>query len=629
MRPSRVLAGVLGSLGALVSAGAALAEESGPPQPPSPPPAPFTDVTAAAGIDFVHDNGAAGEKLLPETMGGGVAFLDYDRDGDQDLLFVDSGGWAVHSKRRPDHRPAVVLYANDGAGRFEDVTESAGLGVDAQTGRPPFYGQGVAAGDYDGDGWIDLYLTAVGPNRLLRNRQGVFEDVTAATGAAAGDAWSTCAAFFDADGDRDLDLYVCNYLSWSPTVDRGMDRTVTFADGGEGLTYGRPQSYRGAHPALLRNDSSDGGARSFTEVGEAAGLHVTARSGPSSDAPLAKALAVAPVDLDRDGRTDLLVSNDTERNFLFRNLGPRDGVPRFEEVGELYGVAYDHDGNATGAMGVDWGFLTGRGDGADDLALLVGNFAHEHTSLYRAQGDPTFFADEAHRLGLAAPTRKPLTFGLVLFDYDLDGRLDMLQVNGHVESDIDRIDPGQRHAQPAQLFWNTGSPAEAPLLAEVPAASTGDLARPLVGRGAAYADVDGDGDLDLVLTQTGGPAVLLRNDLIAESRGAGDRDRATGRRWLRLRLVDRPPNRDALGARVELTADGVTQQRQVMPTRSYLSQVELPVTFGLGDADGVDDLVVTWPDGTREEFSVSGVDRLQVLERGQGRVREADAAAAR
>jgi hypothetical protein len=472
----------------------------------------------------------------------------------------------------------------------------------------------VVAGDYDGDGWIDLYLTAVGPNRLLRNREGVFEDVTAAAGVAGGDAWSTCAAFFDADGDHDLDLFVCNYLSWSPTVDRGMDRSAAFADGSEGLTYGRPQSYRGAHPVLFRNDRESGGDPTFTEVGEAAGLHVTERGG---DAPLAKALAVAATDVDRDGLPDLLVTNDTVRNLLFRNLGPRDGTPRFEETGELFGLAYDHDGNATGAMGIDWGMLDSRGDGATDLALLVGNFAHEHTSFYRAQGDPTFYLDDSHRLGLAAPTRVPLTFGLVLFDYDLDGRLDMLQVNGHVESDIGRIDPAQRHRQPSQLFWNTGDTTRGALLAPVPAASTGDLSRPLVGRGAAYADMDGDGDLDLVLTQTGGPPLLLRNDLRSEPRT----DRSAGEpepRWLRLRLVDRPPNRDALGARVELTAGGATQHREVMPTRSYLSQVELPVTFGLGDAEEVEALVVTWPDGVREAFAVDGLDRLQVLERGRG-----------
>ena len=625
---------VLATLGAGAALGLPAAGQA-------PPPARFTDVTAAAGIDFVHHNGATGEKLLPETMGGGVAFLDFDRDGDQDLLFVDSGRWPDPSaspasgtgadpatgsatgsgtSRPEEPTGGVELFANDGSGRFRDVTAETGLErIFHGPGAQPFYGQGVAVGDVDGDGWVDLYVTAVGPNRLLRNRHGTFEDVTAAAGASGGDGWSTGAAFFDADGDGDLDLFVCEYLTWSPAVDRGLDRTVPFTGDGEGLSYGRPQSYRGAHSLLLRNDSR-GDAIGFTEIGEAAGLHVAARG---SGEPLAKALAVAPIDVDGDGRLDLLVTNDTVRNFLFHNLGPRDGHPRFEEVGELFGVAYDPDGNPTGAMGLDWGYLGDPAGGADDLAVVVGNFAHEHTSLYRAQEDPTFFADDSLRLGLGADTRRPLTFAVLLFDYDLDGRLDLLQANGHVESDIDRIEPSLRHEQPPQLFWNSGGD---PLLAEVPAGEAGDLDRPLVGRGAAYADIDGDGDLDLVITQTGGPPRLLRNDLARDPRPDG----TPGRHWLRLRLADRPPNRDALGATIELIergelgergrsgADGAVQRRQVEPARGYLSQVELPVTFGLGPEGSVDRAVVTWPDGVREAFDVPEIDRLLVLERGHG-----------
>ncbi len=622
-----LLAGLGGGLPARAASAAAASATSAT---ATPPPAHFTDVTAAAGIDFVHHNGATGEKLLPETMGGGVAFLDFDRDGDQDLLFVDSGRWpeeligssagsGAESGTGPARGPApgddrgptggVTLYANDGGGRFRDVTAETGLDrIFHGPGAVPFYGQGVAAGDVDGDGWIDLYLTAVGSNRLLRNRGGVFEDVTAATGTGGGDRWSTCAAFFDADGDGDLDLFVCDYLTWSAAKDRALDRTVPFTGDGRGLTYARPQSYPGAHPLLFRNDTGNGTV-AFTEVARAAGLFVDSADGQ----PLSKALAVAPVDLDRDGRTDLLVTDDTVRNLFFHNLGPRDGIPRFEEVGELFGLAYDPDGRSTGAMGVDWGYLTGAaggagaGDAAGDLAILVGNFAHEHTSLYRAQSDPTFFADDSLRLGLGGATREPLTFSVLLFDYDLDGRLDLVQANGHVESDIDRIEPSLTHAQPPQLFWNTGG---TPLLAQVAGEAAGDLDRPLVGRGAAYADIDGDGDLDLVLTQTGGPPVLLRNDL-----GPPDR---RGRHWLRLRLAGRAPNRDAVGALVELTAGGRTQRRQVEPTRGYLSQVELPVTFGLGPDATVERLVVTWPDGARERFEVPAVDRLLVLERGHG-----------
>ncbi|MFP3938772.1 MAG: CRTAC1 family protein [Thermoanaerobaculia bacterium] len=665
---------------------------------PTPPPAPFTDVTEEAGVTFVHSNGAAGEKLLPETMGGGVAFVDYDGDGDPDLLFVDSAG--EHTGGR-----GVVLYRNDGGGRFRDVTDASGLGeavrADPEDPYGAFYGMGAAAADYDGDGWVDLYLTAVGPNRLLRNRWGVFEDVTEAAGAAGApgreDAWSTGAAFFDADGDGDLDLVVGNYLEWSPELDRSPDmvaeRTVAAAsrvrpchtaDGcDEVLTYGRPQTYRGVHPFLFVN-RGDG---TFREAGRTAGLHV---EGYASGEPVAKALAVAPLDVDGDGRTDLFVANDTTRNLLFHNRGPGDdGRPRFEEVGELWGLAYDPDGNTTGAMGVDWGHLGGGtaapgnqpgsepgpeaggrdGDGEGngngdagaarrsppgDLSVAVGNFADEPTSLYTAQGDPTFFADEALGLGLAAPTRRPLTFGLLMLDYDLDARLDLLQANGHVEPDIAQIDRAQTYRQPGQLFRNaaeaepaggasraeagtSGSPGAAadspsggngpdsaaadtgrgvpsgpasragPRLVEVPEEHLGDLARPLAGRGATYADVDLDGDPDLVLTQIAGAPLLLRNDRDADS-GV-----------LAVRLRGSAPNRQALGAIVELRTAGATQRRELQPARSYLSQVEAAIRFGPGRPAGADgaesptSLRVIWPGAGRESPARRELRRLDLL----------------
>jgi hypothetical protein len=574
-------------------------------------PAPFTEVTEEAGIAFVHHEGGSGEKLLPETMGGGVAFFDYDGDGDPDRLLVDSGGWADDSPTRP----LAGLYANEsepGKIRFRDVTGETGLSEILASPATASYGQGVAVGDYDGDGRPDLYLTAAGPNRLLRNRPtddggATFEDVTEATGTSGGDAWSTGAAFFDADGDGDLDLFVANYLEWSPALDRSeeaiAERTVAFGDDGKGLTYGRPQSYRGAHPFLFVNDGRGSEAR-FTERAEAAGLHVSA----GASGPVPKALAVAPADVDRDGRTDLLVANDTTRNLFFHNKSEK-GAPRFEEAGELFGLAYDADGRATGAMGIDWGSIGGS-TREGGLAFLVGNFADEATSLYRAQGDPTFWADESMAAGLAAGTRSTLTFGVLLFDQDLDGRLDLLQANGHVEPDIERVDPGQRYLQPAQLFRSVPAPPGDGLAPfrwiQVPADSTGDLATPIAGRGAAYADVDGDGDLDLALTRIGGSPLLLRND------------QATGHHWLRARLVGEAPNRDGVGARVRLTAGDRVQTRDVQPARSYLSAVELPVTFGLGSATKVDRVEVTWPDGTPESFTVEGVDRLHELVRGSG-----------
>jgi hypothetical protein len=594
--------GLLVVVGTLVAAGVFLAirtEEAPPAQAmqtsapqavlraADPPAVRFTDTTREAGIDFVHTTGAYGDKLLPETMGGGVAFFDYDNDGDQDLLLVNSSTWsfAPPGSYPAGTDPVSRLYENDGRGRFRDVSDATGIAA-ASRG---LYGMGVAAADYDGDGWVDLFLTAVGSNRLLRNREGRFEDVTARAGVAGEpNEWSSSAVFFDVDGDRDLDLFVANYVRWSREIDFQVDFRLT----GVGRAYGPPQNYEGTFPYLYRND----GDGTFTDVSAEAGVQVT---NDATGAPMAKALGLAPIDADRDGDLDLMVANDTVRKFFFENQG--DGT--FVENGEYYGLAYDRDGNATGAMGIDVGYL--RDD--RNLAFLVSNFANEMTSVYVAQDDHSFFVDEAIGEGIGAPSRMALSFGLFLFDYDLDGRLDLLQANGHLEDEINSVDPSQQYRQPAQLFWNAGD-GSARRFVLAATESTGDLGRPIVGRGSSYADVDGDGDLDVVLTQAGGAPLLLRND------------QETGHHWLRIRLVGEPPNRDAVGAWVDLTAGGVVQRRQVMPTRSYLAQVELPLTFGIGPATSVDALVVTWPDGTSQSVSVGEqVDRLLVVERAAGR----------
>ena len=537
----------------------------------------FVDVTRQAGIDFTHVNGATGEKLLPETMGGGVAFFDYDRDGDPDLLLVNSNHWPHQTPSGP--APTMALYQNDGQGRFQNVTAQAGLDVS-------FYGMGVAVADYDGDGWTDLFFTAVGPNRLLRNRNGVFEDVTATAGVA-GDAqeWSTSAGFFDYDNDGDLDLFVANYVRWSSEIDFKLDYRLT----GVGRAYGPPQNYEGTFSYLYQN-KGDG---TFVDVSAASGIQM---KNPATGLPMAKSLALAFMDIDGDARLDVFVANDTVRNFFFHNQG--DGV--FKEVGELFGLAYGADGKATGAMGVDVGYI--RND--SNIGFLIGNFANEMTSVYISQDDPTFYVDDAIGEGIGAPSRLALTFGLFLFDYDLDGRLDMLQTNGHIETEIPKIDPSQHYRQAAQLFWNAG-PSHKSGFVLADAASVGDLSKAIVGRGAAYADIDRDGDLDVALTQIAGPPLLLRND------------QRLGRHWLRVKLVGKRANRDAIGAWIELTAGGVVQRRQVMPTRSYLSQVELPVTFGLGQSDRIDGLKVTWPDGSQQTIQTAQVDRLLVLDQTQ------------
>ena len=538
----------------------------------------FSEVAAESGLDTPHVSGAEGGKLLPETMGGGAAFFDADGDGDQDLLLASGAWWPASAS---SHEPtASRLYFNDGRGRFA----WAGPGWD--TGRN-LIATGIACGDWDADGRVDVFLAAIGGDRLYRNTGAGFDDVTAAAGVAGdADAWSSSPAFIDADGDGDLDLFVPHYVQWSPQKDRALHFTLNGTD----RAYGPPKQYGGTSPTLWINE----GGGTFRDASEDAGLVVT---NPATGSLVGKSLAVAPADLDRDGDIDLLVANDTTRNFLFRNQG--DGT--FEEAGVELGVAYDQRGNATGAMGIDVGHY--RND--DTVGVGIGNFANEMTSFYVSEGGQDWFTDEAAIEGIGSPTRPLLSFGLFFVDYDLDGRLDLFQTNGHLEEEINEVQSSQHYRQPAQLFWNAGVDA-VPCFRIVPSSTAGDLDRPIVGRGAAYADIDADGDLDFVITQPGELPVLLRND------------QALGHHWLRVRLIDeQTANRDAIGAWVELESGGVVQQRQVMPTRSYLSQVELPVTFGLGNVDAVDRLTVVWPGGQRQDVAVDGVDRTIVVRRDQ------------
>lgn len=541
----------------------------------SAPPLPFTDITRAAGIEFVHENGARGKKLLPETMGSGAAFFDADGDGDPDLLLVNSAPWPEDAAPGVS-APTQAFYRNDGTGRFADATAEAGL---AHT----FYGTGAAVGDVDGDGDEDLFIAALGPDRLYRNDgTGRFADVTADAGVAGEPAsWGTSAGFFDADADGDLDLAVCNYVIWSAAIDFEVDYRLV----GIGRAYGPPTQFEGTFPSFFRN-RGDG---TFEDATESAGFAV---KNAATGRPVSKALGLAPVDADRDGDIDLVIANDTVRKLLLRNRG--DGT--FEECGAERGIAFDSNGLATGAMGIDAADY--RDDGS--LGIGIGNFANEMTSLYVCEGPDLQFIDEAIIEGIGPVSRSMLTFGLFFFDADLDGRLDLLQTNGHLEEEITIVQPSQQYRQPAQIFWNKGN-GGGPTFLPVTPASTGALATPIVGRGAAYADIDADGDLDVVLTQVKGPPLLLRND------------QGTGHHWLRVRAIGRAPNTSAIGARLELEAGGEVQRRTVMPTRSYLSQVESVVTFGLGKLEQVDRLRIRWPSGHEEEVAVPGVDRTIVV----------------
>jgi len=538
------------------------------------PEARFRDITSEAGIRFIHRNGAYGDKLLPETMGSGVAFLDFDNDGDQDLLFVNGTDWPW--KRGTNTAPTAALYRNDGAGRFDDVTRGSGLDVS-------IYGMGVAVGDYDNDGHVDVFLTGVGDNRLFHNEgSGKFRDATTQAGITTrSNDWSTSAAWVDIENDGDLDLFVCNYVHWSREIDMEVDYRLP----GIGRAYGPPMKFPGTFPVLYRND---GGGR-FSDVSPKAGVQIKNPGG----APTAKSLAVAPVDVNGDKLIDLVVANDTVQNFLFTNQGSG----TFLEIGARSGIAFDVFGQTRGAMGIDAARF--RNDHA--LGIAIGNFANEPNALYVSQEDSVIFADEAIKEGVGQASAPLLKFGLFFFDYDLDGRLDVLTANGHLEEEINKIERSQQYRQPAQLFWNRGS-AGGTGFVTVPAQKCGeDLLKPIVGRGSAFGDIDGDGDLDVVMTQVAGPPLLLRNEQKLEHR------------WLRLKLIGARANRDAIGAWIRVRVGNQTLSRQVMPTRSYLSQSELPVTIGLGNAANVDAVEILWPTGSVQKVDKPPLNQVVIV----------------
>ncbi len=536
----------------------------------------FVDITREAGIAFKHDNGALGEKLLPETMGAGAAFLDYDNDGDQDLFFVNSSYWPHHEVKPA---PTQALYRNDGKGHFEDVTRAAGL-------EKTFYGQGVAVGDFDNDGDPDLYVTAVGGGHLFRNDgKGHFEDVTRSLNASGPNGWLTGAAFLDIENDGDLDLFIASYITWSPEIDKVQGFQLT----GLGRAYGPPTSFTGSLCTLLRNDGGH-----FVDISDSSGVQVTT---PDRKVPLGKSLGVAPYDVDGDGLVDIAVANDTVQNFLFKNKGGG----KFEEMAIMCGTAFDQAGGPRGGMGADWAHPLND----ERLALAVGNFANEMTAFYICdQPSSMVFRDLANIYGLGAPTQPPLKFGLFFFDYDLDGREDLLSANGHLEPEISKVQASERYEQPVQLFWNSGVPGRSLYVLVKPEQAGPDLFRPIVGRGCAYADIDNDGDLDVIVTVNNGAPHLFRNDGGSENH------------WLRLVLAGdgNASNRDAIGAKVEVKIGEVVCRRQLFPAKSYLSSVELPLTLGLGQSNRVDELTITWPSGKvtrRQNIAANQVLRIE------------------
>jgi hypothetical protein len=548
---------------AFLAAGAAAV--AAPPAPGPAGPVQFTDVTAAAGVRFKHNSGAAGKKYLPETMGAGVAFLDADGDGRQDVFFVNSKSWTATG------RPSLsALYRNNGDGTFTDITRGSGLAYEV-------YGQGAASADYDNDGKADLYVTALGGNRLFHNLGGAkFADVTAKAGVGAG-GFSSSALWFDYDKDGKLDLYVTRYVEWSPEKD------LFCTLDGRTKSYCTPESYRGQSPILYRN-RGDG---TFEDVTAKAGLHN----------PKAKALGVAMLDENGDGWYDLFVANDTQPNNLYRNN--RNGT--FTDVATTAGVAFSEAGVARAGMGVDAADydLSGR------PSLVIGNFSNEMMALYHNEGGGLYI-DEAPTSAIGQASLLTLSFACFFFDHDLDGWLDIFAANGHVADDIERVQPKVRYAQPPHVFRNVEGKRFELVSPRLGAA----LQRPVVGRGAAYADYDGDGDLDVALTTNNGPAYLLRND-------GGNKNK-----WLRVRTRGTRSNRDGIGARVTVTLpDGRKPWAVVKTGSSYLSQNELPLTFGLGQQAKAARVEVAWPSGATDVLTDVAANQAITVEEGKGLIR--------
>jgi hypothetical protein len=544
------IAGLASSSGlALSSFGSldVLARQPGPQAQPLIPGFRLVDVAAQAGVEFRHNSGAYGGKLLPETLGSGCAFLDYDGDGWQDILLINSMDWPGHKRQRSTLR----LYRNNRNGTFTDVTRRAGLDTE-------MYGMGVAVGDFNNDGFPDVLITCVGQNRLFKNSgKGTFTDVTQSSGLGGRRAFSTSAIWFDYDGDGLLDLFVCNYVKWSPEHD------VFCSLDGKQKSYCTPEAYRGETCWLFHNR----GNGTFEDVTAGCGIFDSS----------SKSLGVAMLDYDRDGWPDLFVANDTQPNKLYRNQ--HDGT--FKDFAVEAGVAFSTEGKARAGMGVD----TADFDGSGLPGIAVTNFDNEMIGLFRPLGHGTY-QDVAAQAGVGVPSMNTLGFGCVFADLDLDGSVDLVVANGHIDETVRNIRGNVGYAQPPQLFLNDGRGVFHDVVSEMDSS----FSQPKVGRGLCCADFDRDGDLDLLMTTNNGPAYLFRND------------QQSGNRSIRFRLVGTKSNRDAIGASVQIFTGTSSQSRLVKGGSSYLSQSELPVTFGLGKRASVDRVVIQWPSGRTEEY---------------------------
>ncbi len=516
----------------------------------------FTDVTGQCGIHFRHNAGKSGHKYLPETMGPGLAVIDYNGDGKPDLFFVNGRDWTPRGRKT-----LCALYRNDGNGTFTDVTRGSGLDIE-------MYGIGASVADYDNDGRPDLYVTALDGDHLFHNEgDGKFRDVTKEAGIS-NKVFGTSSAWLDYDRDGKADLFVANYVQWSEKGD------LWCSLDGSTKSYCTPEAYHGTACKLYRNL----GNGKFKDVSEQAGI----------GDPTSKSLGVTVLDYNNDGWPDIFVANDTQPNKLYRNN--KNGT--FSDVALGAGVAFGEDGVARGAMGAD----AADYDRSGRPALLVGNFSNQMLALYHNEGNG-IFVDEAPRSELGRSSLLSLTFGAFFFDYDLDGLPDIFCANGHIDEEIERVQPKIQYKESPLLFHNEGHGKFSNATRSVGP----DLARPIVARGAVYADLDGDGDLDIVVATNNGPAYVFRND-------GGNRNH-----WIAIRNVGTKSNRDGLGAAVTVRSASGTQTKTVRSGSSYCSQSQLALTFGLNQDSRVDAIEVKWPSGIVQKLGPQTINRILTI----------------
>ncbi len=531
----------------------------------------FTETTKEAGIEFKHESGAYGEFFMPEIYGPGAAFIDYNGDHWQDILLVGGGSFEKSEQQKVQ---GLALYRNNGDGKFTQVTGETGL-KDITS-----YNFGITIGDYDGDGDDDFYITSLTKNLLFRNDGGRFNEVAHSAGVAGKDVWSTAAIFFDADLDGFLDLYVGNYVRWSQKIDRNIWCSLD----GETDNYCHPDLYDGEQGVFYHNN----GDGTFSDKTKDSGF-----IGGKGIAPI-KTLGLAQLDFDKNGWPDLTMAIDMKADLLFQNMG--DGT--FKEVGIKVGIAYNNRGKPRAGMGITIGDI----DNSGYESIIVGNFSRQPISVYRSMPNG-LFKDIAYPTQIGKPSFLTLTFGVSLFDADLDGDLDLSTANGHVFYNIEKTMPRFSFKQPQHFFVNNGKG----IFTDI-AKNMGDyMSDSLVARATAYADIDLDGDLDLLITENDGPIHLLRNDTQSDNH------------YLKVLLRMEKGNTNSIGAKIELFLGGGNRQiRYVKSSDSYMAQSEFPVTFGLGLEEKIDSLVIIWPGGDKVSFDNISSDSFIEVVKGKG-----------